>query len=164
MSIENSKVSWFFPLGYMFGFCKIEDNGHSILVILTNRALVCWCRVCSDSTMCIFGMFSRLKMWYGKQSFGERRMLILISFDASLLNIKIFRLNKNFFSNDLIDLLHWGFRFRSWLVLVIIILNCWCFSQLKALVRVVKLFLFIILLWVEVWCTLLVMFCSCWFC
>ncbi len=163
MPIENTKVSRLFPVCNMLRFCKIENDCNSIFVILTNRTLIGGCRVGPYGTMCIFWMLSRLKIWYGKEIFGERRMLVFISFDTSLLKIEIFRLNKNFFSNNFIYLFDWRFRFWSWLILDNI-LNCWCFAYFNALVGVVEILLLIILFWVEVRSTLLDMLCSCWFC
>jgi hypothetical protein len=89
-------------------------------------------------------------------------MFIFISFNIPLLNIVCFRLYKNFFSYNLIQLFHWRFRFRAWLILDTIF-NCWCFSQLKTLVGIIKLLLLIVLFWMKIRCALLRMLRGCWF-
>jgi len=76
-------------------------------------------------------------------------MIIFISFNIPLLNIVCLRLYKNFLPDDLIELFHWRFRFRAWLILDTIF-NCWCFSQLKTLVGIIKLLLLIVLFWVKI--------------
>lgn len=135
--IEYSKIGGFFPIVDMFWLCKIKYNCNSILIILSNWALVGGCRICPDSPTAIFGMLGRFKIGNGGHYFGNIGMLILISSNSPFLNIKSLGLYEYFLPYNLINLLSRWFRFRSWLVFITI-LYIWILGQLQSFIGIVK--------------------------
>jgi hypothetical protein len=107
----------------MFRFCEIEDDSYSIFVVLANWPLVSGGRVGSNGSMGIFGMFSRLKVGDGHKSSGQRGVLILKGFDASLLKAGDSGLDEDFLSDNLVDLFGWRFGLGTRLVFIAIF-NC----------------------------------------
>jgi hypothetical protein len=128
MTIEHSKISWFFPIVAVFRFCEVQDDGNSVLVVLANRSLISWSRIRSDSPMAVLWMLGGLKIGDWNKDFRQLRSTVLTSSDPSLFNIVKLRLKIDLFSNNLIHHLCWWFWFRSGLVLVTI-LDCAGLSQ-----------------------------------
>ena len=123
VAVKDSKIGRFLPFGDVFRFYEIEDNCHSIFVVLAYRTLVGRSRVGANGAMRIFGMFGRLEIRDGDKGLGESRMLILIIFDSSVLITIKPRLYVNLFPDNLIDVFDRRFRFGTRLILVAIF-NC----------------------------------------
>jgi hypothetical protein len=45
VSVKNPEIGCFFPLKAVLRFGNVEDDGHSVLIIVANRSLVGRCRV-----------------------------------------------------------------------------------------------------------------------
>ena len=60
--IKYSKVSCLLPLDAVFWFRYVEDNGNSILIVLTDRALVGGGSIGLDKAIRFGGMLSFLKV------------------------------------------------------------------------------------------------------
>ena len=128
MPIKYSKISWFLPICSMLRLAKIEYYSNSVLIVLSDRSLISWCRISSNGAMSIFRMFSRLEVGDSHEHFRQHRMVILMSLDASLLEMEGFRLYENLLSDNLINLFDGWFGFGSRLVLIVIIFDGWSFS------------------------------------
>ena len=123
MSIKDSKVGRFFPIGGMFGFGEVEDDGDSILVVLSNGSLVGGGRVGSDGPMSIFRVLGGLEVADGHEHFREHGMVIFMGFDASFLKVEGFRLYENLFPDDFVDLFDGGLGFGARLVFIVVIFD-----------------------------------------
>lgn len=123
MSIEDSKVGRFFPIGGVFRFGEVKDDGNSIFIVLPYGSLVGRGRIGSDGAMSIFRMFGRLEIADRHKHFRQHGMIIFMGFNASFFKMECFRLYENLFSNNFINLLDGGFRFRARLVFVMIIFD-----------------------------------------
>lgn len=52
--IENSEIGWLLPLPHhVFRLCKVEDDCHSIFIVLPHRTLVSRGRVSADGAMTV---------------------------------------------------------------------------------------------------------------
>lgn len=121
--VEDSKVGRFLPVGGMFWFGKVEDDGHSVLVVLADWPLVGRGRVGSYGAMSILGVLGGLEVTDGHQHLRQQRMVILMGFDAPLFNMEGLGVDEDLLSDDLICMSHWGLGLRTWLVLVAV-LDC----------------------------------------
>ena len=57
MPVKHSKIGWFFPVRTVFRATEIQNNGHSVLVILAYWTLVRGGGVCSNSAVSVLGVF-----------------------------------------------------------------------------------------------------------
>ena len=132
------------------------------MVLVPNWSLVGGSRVSFDGSMCIFWELGLFEVGDGGHYFWEGRMGILLYFDASFLWFIGFGLDEDFLPDDLICLLDGTLGFGSGLVFVDTTFNCWIFSHLQSLVRMVVCRLFVlVLLAVEVRRSFLRMFGCC---
>ena len=120
MSVEYSKICCFFPINTMFGLTDIQNDCHSVLVILSNRPLIGRSSIGLDIPIRIFRMLRWLKVADGHQDFRKRGVRILITFEFAFLRTKEFWLEEDFLSDDLILLFDGGFRFGARLIFVIV--------------------------------------------
>jgi hypothetical protein len=109
MAVEDSEVGWLLPVGCVFGLRKIEDDGHSVFVVLAYWPLVGGGRVCPNGAMSILGMLGGFKIADRHKHFRQLWMFVLMSLDASFLNIVALGLYEDFFSDDLIYVSCGGF-------------------------------------------------------
>ena len=121
--VENSKVGRFFPVGGVFGFGEVEDDGDSVFVVLADGALVGGGRVGSDGAVSVFGVLGGLEVADGHKHFGEHGVTIFMVFDASFLKVKGFGFNENLFPDDFVDLLDGRLGFGAGLVFVVVIFD-----------------------------------------
>lgn len=62
VAVEHSEVGRLLPFAYMLRLAEVEDDGHSILIILSDGALVGRSRIGSNGAVSIFGVFGRLEV------------------------------------------------------------------------------------------------------
>ena len=118
VAIEDAEVSCLLPLDAVFGFRYVEDNGDSILIVLTDRALVGGGSIGLDKAIRFGGMLSFLKVGDGGENFGEGRFIVSLVSDLSGLKGEFLGLEEDFLPNDLLGGFGGGFGLGSGLVLV----------------------------------------------
>ena len=62
VAVEYSEVGRLLPLPYVFGLTKVQNDGHSVLIILSDGALVGRGRIGSDGAVSIFGVLGGLEV------------------------------------------------------------------------------------------------------
>ena len=67
VTVEESEVSWFFPVSYIVRFGKVEYDSTPIFVVFSDRPLIGGGRICSDSAMSILGVFGGFKVADGHE-------------------------------------------------------------------------------------------------
>jgi hypothetical protein len=65
MPIKHSEVSRFLPVTDMLRLGEVEDDGHSIFIVLSNWPLIGGGRIRAYGPMPIFGVFGRFKVGDG---------------------------------------------------------------------------------------------------
>ena len=65
VAVEHSEVGWFFPVGDVFWFGEVENDGDSIFVVLSDGSLVGGGGVGSDGAVSVFGVFGGFEVGDG---------------------------------------------------------------------------------------------------
>ena len=71
MSIKNSKVGDLLPFSAVFGLWDIQNNSHSILIVISDGALICGRGICFDMSIRLDTVFGRLKIRDWQQHFRQ---------------------------------------------------------------------------------------------
>ena len=101
VTVKYSKICSFLPLRAMLRFGYIEDDSNSILVVLTDRSLVCRGRISLDEPIRFGRMLSLLKIGDGRKYFGKRRFIVILMSNLSRLKGELLGLKENLLPNDL---------------------------------------------------------------
>lgn len=140
--IKHPKVGRLLPVGpHVLWLGEIEDDGHSVLVVLPHWALVGGGGVGSDSPVPILAVFGWLEVGDGHEYLGECGVFVLGGPDAACLYVEGLGVDEDLLPDDLVDLFGWRLGLGAWLVLVAV-LDGGRLRQLQSLVRVVELPLF----------------------
>ena len=67
MAVKNTEICSFFPLPFkaMLRPRNVEDNGYTIFIILTDRALISRCSICLDVLILLLRMLCPLEIGDG---------------------------------------------------------------------------------------------------
>jgi hypothetical protein len=142
VSIEHSEVGWLLPVGpHVLGLGEIEDDGHSVLIVLPHWSLVGGGGVGPDGAVPVLAVLGWLEVGDGDEYFGECGVLVLGGTNAASLYVEGLGLDEDLLPDDLVDLFGWRFGLGARLVLVTV-LDGRGLRQLQPLVRVVELPLF----------------------
>lgn len=107
MTIKYTKISDFFPFSTVFRSRQIENDGHSVFIIIPDRALIGRCCISLYVSIGLETVFCRLEVGDWQHYFRQRREGIFINANISGAEILDFRMQIHLFSNDLIGLSYW---------------------------------------------------------
>jgi hypothetical protein len=102
VSVEDSEVCRFLPVVDMLRFGKVEDDGYSILIVLSNWSLVGGGRVSAYGPVSVARVFGRFEVGDRQQCLGQRRMFVLICAHSAFLYIEGARLDEDLLSDDFV--------------------------------------------------------------
>lgn len=147
--VEHPEISGLLPVGHVLRLREIEDDGHSVLVVLADGSLVGGGGVCADGAVAVLGVLGGLEVGDGHEDLGQGGVLVLVNAHAPVFDAEALGLDEYLLADYLVDLLHGRLGLAARLILVGV-LDCRGLGELQPLVGVVKLALLVVLLTVEV--------------
>lgn len=139
MSIKHPKVGWLLPVSsHVLGLGEIEDDGHSVLIVLSHWTLVSGGRIGSDGAVPVLAVFGWLEIGDGDEYLRQCGVFVLGGTYAACLDVEGLGMDEDLLPDDLVDLFGWRFGLGAWLILVTV-LDGGGLRQLQPLVRVVEL-------------------------
>jgi hypothetical protein len=139
VAVENSEVGGLLPVcAYVFGLGEVEDDGHAVLVVLSDWPLVGGGGVGADGAVAVLGVLGGLEVGDGHEHLGQDGVVVLGCADAPRLDVEGLGLDEDLLPDDLVDLLRRRFGLRPRLVLVTV-LDCRGLGEFEPLVGVVEL-------------------------
>lgn len=118
MTVKHSKIGYLFPFGAVFGLWDVQNDSHTVFVVVPDWALVGGCSVGLDIAVRFDAVLGRLKVGDGQEDFGERRISVFDHFDIPDSQVFVFGVQINLLPDNLVGLSDWRFGFGPWLVLV----------------------------------------------
>lgn len=121
VTIEYSEIGGLFPISDVFWLGKVEYDGHSVLIVLSDWSLVSGGGVGANGPVAVFGVLGRFEIGDGSEYFGDGGMLVLVCSNSPFFNIESLGLYEYLLPYNLINLLGGRLGFRAGLILVTIL-------------------------------------------
>ena len=71
VSVEHSKVGYFLPLGAVFRLGDVQNDGHTILIVVSDGALICGRGISLDIAIGLDAVLGGLEVGDGQEHFGQ---------------------------------------------------------------------------------------------
>ncbi len=77
MSVKNSKISHFLPFSAVFGLGNVQNDSHTILIIVSDRSLIRRRSIRLDIPIGLDAVLGRLEVGNGQEHFGQGGISVL---------------------------------------------------------------------------------------
>ena len=123
--VEHSEVGYFFPLSAVLRLGDVQNDGHTILIVVSDGALICGRGISLDIAIGLDAVFGGLEVGDGQEHFRQGRIRVLDDADIPYPEILGLGVKVDLLPDNLVRLPDGRLRLRPWLVLIrISLLSC----------------------------------------
>jgi hypothetical protein len=123
--VEHSEVGYFLPLGAVLRLGDVQNDSHTIFIVVSDGALVCGRGISLDIAIGLDAVLGRLEVGDGQEHFRQGRIRVLDNTDVPYPKILSLGVKVDLLPDNLVRLSNRRLRLRPWLVLIrIALLSC----------------------------------------